>query len=1077
MEHHRDTDQALDGRAGVAASPASAIPRSPAPLRRGPATVLFTDLCGYTALSERLDPEDLRDVMQRLFGGITGIVETYEGHVDKILGDGALVLFGARRAHEDDAVRAIKAALDINVFVETLGDEFAGLIGRPLRMHSSVSTGVLVTSEASEATEDSALGAALNIASRLLPVAGPREIVCTEETYAQTHGYFEFEDLGPQSVKGHTGRLRAFRVMAPRALPATAHRHSGVGVRSRLVGREEELSRLLAAVDALRDGRRGLIAIRGDAGAGKSRLVEELKDSLDLEHVEWLESSARAYSQNTPYDAFTELLALQWGIAQSDSASEVRRKINVGTSALPGAPEGAAECAAVLFGHEYAGATTPDAESWRRQFYALMCALIGTRARHKPTVLYIGDLHWADPSTLELLRYLIASCDAPVLHLVTYRPGVDLFNGAPPAGLHPEEIRLRGLSPSEATEMTASLLETPEVPDSLRRFLQDKAEGNPFYLEELVNSLIETGTLSRDEERWWVNRDLEEAEVPLNVLALIAARLDRLDHPTRTVLAEASVLGRNFPVDVLGRISDDPALESRLDTLQKLDLIRVRTLEPTLEYEFKHAMIQDAAYTGLLRPDRRRLHQRVARELETMHAGRLPEFCETLAVHYRLGGVTDRAVECLIRSAEKCFRRHAVEESYEFYRQAYEMLADVDRSAEEDRTLLEIVHRWGYVIYDQGNMREAESLLRKHEELAESLGETVEHAMYRVIFGTVLNCRERFAEALVNERRGLEMALALGDVHTEACARVWLANTLAEMGQLEESIEHAKRAIPPLGSDPIWITEAHCALGFGYWTRGDAAATHRVAEDLLELARTGPSVRALAAGLWVKGEACLADGDFTTAAECFLQSIEASPEPWPSTHPRVYLSIAYVQLGRFEEAKPYLEHVIELSARRGSELTLTPSVILLGLARCATGELSEGMRMIEEASPWWRQNQAMLRLGTMETILGNVFLSLVDTGSGVRISTVLHNLGFLARHLLTAPAVARDHFDEAIRIWESMGAAGSAGETYLGLARLNRAKKQPEEARQCVLRAIECFEQAGIKTHLRNARELLASMN
>ncbi len=881
--------------------------------KRGPATVLFTDLCGYTSLSLHLDPEELQGVMEQLFGGIARIVDSYEARIEKLVGDSALIIFGVPRTNEDDAIRAIKAALEIHDFVARLGESLRSVTGRSLSMHSSVGTGVIVVSEKKGRAGESALGSTINLASRLLDIAGPDEIVCTEETYVQTQGYFDFEDLGLRPIKGHAEDIHVFRVQSPRTLPVTAHRLWGA--RSRLIGRDEELDRLSRAVTAVQHGHHGMVVIRGDAGTGKSRLVDELKASLDRESIGWIETSARSYSRNTPYDPFTELLAREWGIQDDDSVSELKRKIEQGTAVLAGAPDDAAECAGILFGLELARPPTSDSASWKRQFYALMRAFVSTHARRRPTVLYVGDLHWADPSSLELLRYLVASCDAPVLHVVTFRPGPDLFEGTPPPGLRVDEIRLNNLSSSEATEMLASLLEADEVPASLRVFLQDKAEGNPFYLEELVNSLVETGTLVRRDEAWIVNRDLESSGVPLNVLGMVAARLDRLDRPTRRVLLEAAVLGRSFLADLLGRITDDPAYMSRLDKLQKLDLIRVRNLEPGLEYEFKHAMIQDAAYAELLLAERRALHSRVASELESMFADRLPEFYETLATHYRLGGDTDRAVDCLVKSADKCFRRHAVEESYEFYRQAYEMLAERPRSPEEDRLLLEIIHRWGYVIYDEGNMRDLERLLETHEDLAESVGTTSEHAMYQVVYGIALNCRERFAEALKHERRGLEMALALDDAFTAACARVWLANTLAEMGRLDESIEHSQKAIPVVAADPFWSTEALCALGFGYWTRGDASATFEVAERLLELARSRPSVRALAAGLWVKGEACLADGDYATAADCFEQSIEAAPEPWPSTHPRVYLSIALIQLGRYEEARPHLAQVIELQLR------------------------------------------------------------------------------------------------------------------------------------------------------------------
>ena len=216
------------------------------------------------------------------------------------------------------------------------------------------------------------------------------------------------------------------------------------------------------------------------------------------------------------------------------------------------------------------------------------------------------------------------------------------FGAILPPGVRCEEIRLENLSSSEGTEMLASLLEADEIPASLRLFLQNKSEGNPFYLEELVNSLIETGALVQDEGGWQVAHDLSTVEVPLSVLGMVTARLDRLSAPTRKVLLEASVIGRRILPELLGRITDDPGFEKRLEELQNLDLIRVRSLQPTLEYEFKHAMIQDAAYAGLMRAERRELHKRVGAAFEQMFADRLPELYETLAIHHRLGGESRR---------------------------------------------------------------------------------------------------------------------------------------------------------------------------------------------------------------------------------------------------------------------------------------------------------------------------------------------------------------------------------------------------------------------------------------------------
>jgi class 3 adenylate cyclase/tetratricopeptide (TPR) repeat protein len=1041
--------------------------------KRGPVTVLFADMCGYTSLCETLDPEDLRDVMTQIFGGIAQVASKYEGHIDKLIGDSALILFGVPRAHEDDAVRAIRAAREIHDFVTELSPRLESKTGRALRMHSAISTGVIVTSEVDHASSDSAHGDSITLAARLLSLAGPDEIACAEETVAEAQGYFDFEPLGPKTVKGREGAVNVYLVRSERELPATSHRIWGV--RAKLVGRRDEWARLEDAVARLRNGETTVISIRGEAGTGKSRLVEEFRDSLD-DDLRWLESSSQPYSQNIPYNLFIQALSHSWGIRDGDAPEVVREKVANNVSRFPAVPANSAAFVQALFGLDCPELRGVDSETWKRQMFQFFRLMLSSAAGHRPTVVYVGDLHWTDPSSLELLRYLIAAFEVPVLLIATYRPPCSLFAGPPPAGLRYEEIRLQNLSPSEAADMLASLLDSEDIPSPLRTYLQEKAEGNPFYLEELVNSLIETGTLATDGEQWAIRRSLPNSDLPVTIVGVIAARLDRLDPSARRVLREASVIGRTFMADVLDRISRDPDFASALAELQKLDLVRVHMLEPRLEYEFKHALIQEVAYAGLLKPERARLHEDVGVALESMFADRLPELYETLALHFSRGTSSRKAVDYLVKSAEKSFERFAIEESSQFYRQAYDVLMATPQSVDRDRELVRVINGWAYVIYDRGNMAELEQLLDSHREFAESLGTTSEHAMFLVCLAIAAHCRERFDVAVTHAGLALEMAEELGDDYVAACARVWLAYGLSELGRPDKALAHAEKAIPVLADDPTYITEAYSALGFARWTKGDAGETLRIGETLLELGRAGPSTRALAAGHWVLGEGYLSDGDFEAAARCFADSIAASPEPWPSQHPRVYLAISYVQLGRYDEAEPYLREVLALSEERGAELTLTPAKALLGVVAFAHGEMSRGMKMLDEVGRIWVERHALMRVCTLEAILGQLYLNLVSSQSPVTVRLIARNVGFLARNVLSAAATSEKHFDEAVRICRETGATGSLGEAYLGLAELYKATGKRDGAREYAAKAIDCFQQVGIKTYLGQAQGLLESL-
>lgn len=1045
----------------------------PQAAKRGPVTVLFADVCGYTSLSESLDPEDLRDVMTQIFGGIAKVVAKYEGRVDKLVGDAALVLFGVPRTHEDDAFRAIMTACEIRDFVAEQSPRLEPKTGRQLHMHSAISTGVIVTSQADTSSADSALGDSVNLASRLLSLARPDEIVCTEQTQIQTQGYFDFEALGPQAVRGREGTVNVYRVGRARELPITSHRICGV--RADLIGRRDEWARLAEAVDRLRHRETTVVSVRGEAGTGKSRLVEEFRNSLNGE-IHWLESGAQPYWQNIPYHPFIQSISRAWGVQDVDSPAALREKIDANVARFPGAPENSAAYVGALFGLDYSEMQGVDSEFWKRQVFEFFRSMLSEVAARSPTAIYFGDLHWVDSSSLELLRFLISALEVPVLYVATYRPPYSLFAGPAPVGLRYQEISLHNLSPSEGADMLASLLGTDDIPASLRQFLQQKAEGNPFYLEELVNSLIESGALTSDGQHWSVARPLMDSSLPLTVMGVIASRLDRLDSSSRRVLQEASVIGRTFMADVLAHVTRDPNFDSSLAELQKLDLVRVCTLEPRLEYEFKHALIQDVAYAGLMKAERTELHEDVGATLESMFPDKLPDLYETLALHFSNGTSVDKAVDYLVKSAEKSFARYAVDGSYEFYRQAYERLLAAPRSSERDRRLVSVLNGWAYVIYDRGNMAELESLLESHRELAESLGATSEHAMFCVCLAIALHCREKFAAALIYANRALEMGEALGDEYVTACAHVWISYALAEIGEPDDAIVHANQAIPVLEHDPIYITEAYSALGFARWTKGDAGEALRIGETLLDLGRKGPNTRALAAGHWVRGEGYLSDGDFDAAAKCFADSISVSPEPWPSQHPRIYLAISYIQMDRYDDAELYLREVLALSEEKGSELMGTPAKALMGVVVFAKGDMARAMRMLEQVERTWTERHALLRMGTLEEILGMLYLNLVSSQSPITFRMVARNIGFLARNALNAATISERHFKEAIRICEEAGAVGSRGEAYLGLSRLYKATRKYDTARECVLEAIGCFEQAGIKTYLGQAQDLLESL-
>jgi class 3 adenylate cyclase len=696
-------------------------------------TVLFTDLSGYTGLCERLDPEDVTEIMGRVIGEIRGVARKYAGSIEKFVGDAALVVFGVPEAHEDDQVRAIKAALEIHGRVRALSARVEAQGGGPISMHSGINSGLVVTHGPESINEGMGVtGDTINLASRLSDIARPGEILVGPHTFRMAEGFFRFEALEPARVGGRAEPVRPYRVLSALEEPRKTRRLSGL--RAEMVGRQPEMAALADALARLRSGEPAVIAVVGDAGTGKSRLVEEFKASLDLASVQWHEGHAYAYSQNIHYSPLVHLLGRSLGIDEEDSPEAVRAKLDAAVRSITDRADDIVPYLGGLFSLAYPEAEAIDPEVWKARLHDAVLALLSALGRRAPTVVCIEDLHWADPSSLELLRRCMSGLEFPALFLFTYRPTVELLHAGQSRGVGQklQTIRLRDLSPAETRRMVGSLLGDGQVSEALGEFVQSRGEGNPFYIEEVVNSLIETESVVPDEGGWRLARSSGLSQTPPTIQELITARLDRLDPDAKLVVQEASVIGRTFLEPVLRAITASSVpLERSLDTLERLDLIRTKSRTPCREYVFKHALIQDAVYGGLLHRQRRELHDRVGAAVESFSQDRAADFVETLAFHYKQGLSEAKAVEYLVASGDRALKRFALEESHRYYKEAFELISASGARTEEDKNrLFDLLVAWALVYYYRAQFKEMTTLLGAHRTFAETLQDASRKGMF-----------------------------------------------------------------------------------------------------------------------------------------------------------------------------------------------------------------------------------------------------------------------------------------------------------------------------------------------------------
>jgi len=1048
-------------------------------------TVLFTDLSGYTRISEILDPEEVKELMSRIFGNISKIVNKYEGYVEKYAGDAAMVLFGVPEVHEDDPVRATRAAKEIHEMVKNLSRKVENKIGRPLFMHSGINTGLVVTGEINfETGTIGVLGDAVNTASRLMRLAQPDEILVGPDTFQQTQGHFYFESLPPRAVKGKAEPIQAYRLLSSREQPTKTRRLSGL--RAELIGRQVEMAELKDAMDRLLEGKGTIMAISGEAGTGKSRLIEEFRATLDLAKIQWREGHAFQYSQKIPYFPLINLLNRAWQIQEGDSPEGIRKKIESSLRDLIKDREDLLPYVGSLYSLSYPELQGITPESWKARLHEAMLAIFLSDSRVGPTVVCLEDLQWADPSSIDLLRQILLQFRGPALFLLIYRPPWTIFASHQANALRKQfrEIQLQDLSRTESQEMVQSLLKTRSIPLQLKGFIEEIAEGNPFYLEELTNAMIESGILVPEQDSWTLSRPISKNDIPSSIQEVISARIDRLEKQARRILQEASVIGRSFLFDVLNRVTElKDSLPQCLSILEHLDLIRISSVEPDLEYAFKHALIQEVVYSRLLKKERRAIHEQIGLVMEEIFQPRIFEFYETLAFHFKQGQSFLKAVDYLVKSGEKSLERFALDESHEYFKEAFDILSDKpQRSKQENELLIDLIIKWFLVYYYRGDFASMVDLLNSHRELAESLGDEAKLGMFYACLGFSLFWgQEKLRESYQLLVEAHELGERTHDRKVMGYAATWLAWICADMGQFDQGIHygHLAQEIAALyPSDQYLYFKSLAGIGHNYWQMGEGKRDIDIGKTLQLYGKKHSNVRSIVTGHIVEAAGHFSTGDFPLAIKASKDGIEGAADPFYDQWAKIALSISFVfQTIKFPESEELLEEVLSYSRGSGCNHLKTMANLFMGVLLIAKGEMSRGFRMIEAVRASCLENERRTLYGVTEYVLGKIYLQIAERAKPVSFMTLVKNLRFLLVNAPLAAKKAEAHLLKAIENSEEIGAKGILGQAYLDLASLKKKQGKLGEARKLIADAVALFAACEAKPFLKIAREAQQSLS
>ena len=997
-------------------------------------SVMFCDLVGSTALAERVGDESMHVLINRFFEMALGEVHRYEGTINQFLGDGFMALFGAPITHEDHARRAVLAAVGLQKKMRDRRADLAGGSGVEVQVRMGVNTGWVVVGGIGDnlRMDYTAVGDTTNLAARLQAAAEPGTILVSDSTSRMIYGEVELEALPPFQVKGKEAPIQAYRVSAlgPRQSEAAPP-----AVLSPFVGRERELRVLEELREQVEQGEGQVVGISGEAGSGKSRLLHELRHGPWGRSATYLSGRCLSYGSGTPYLPLLYMLRHDWGVTEADNPAVVAAKVRQSLEAAGLDPEENAPYLLSLLdlkeGTERLADLSPQALQTRT--FSILRQMLLNAAQDRLVVLEIEDLHWIDETSEEFISYLIEGMTAArILLLMTYR------SGYLPRWLeksYATQITMRRLTARDSQAVVDSVLRRTKLPQDLALVVLEKAEGNPFFLEELTRSLLESQSLA-------------DISLPDTIQGVLMARIDRLPEEHKRLLQTASVLGREFTLDMLEAIWERPeSLTPLLVDLKRWEFVYEAPAGDRPTCFFKHALTQEAVYASLLTGRRQALHTAAGRALEALYADHLQDAYDGLAYHYPKAGNAEKSVTYLSRFAERAARAYAHAEAAKALREA---LVHAERLPEpvRDHLLLALVLQLAESLLPLARFPETLELFLRHREAMERLGDTRLNGRYLFWLAHTYSYLGKQEEAELSAQRAIESARQAGDAATEGKACYVLSRDGFWSGRFSEGIKYGLQAMALLkrSDERWWLGQACWVAGFNHYVLGqfeEALAAMARAHDIWEALadpRLDPS--------WSTGYFYASMGNWEKGIEECKGGLERAQDPLNTSAALGFLGYAYLEKGDLPRAIEALED----SVRRMRQAGMQP---LEGWFAAFLGE-------------------AYLRAGRRDEAR-EVTLQAVEVTTGVNfwygIALAQRAAGRVAREVGEAAGAER-HLRQALQGFTSLQVPFEAARTRLDLAALAQEQGNPAEATSELGEALRLFKELRVPVYVERAERL-----
>jgi len=960
-------------------------------------TVLFADVSGFTSLSEGLDPEDIHGFMTRAFELMLAEVHRYEGTVNQFLGDGIMALFGAPIAHEDHAQRAVHAALGIRSALEGYHEELQRKRGISFRVRQGLNTGlVVVGSIGSDLRMDyTAVGDTTNVAARLQQAADPGRIVLSDATHRLVGSYFHTRSLGNLPVKGKADPVGAWEVIAARAARTRLEVEAERGL-TPFVGRDQELRVLLEGFEKAKAGQGRVLFVVGEAGIGKSRLLLEFRRRLG-DAATWLEGHCLSFGRSMAFHPLIDLLKRNFRIEEGDSAKAIVEKIDRNVLRLGEDLQPILPYLRFLLSVDPGEPSVPTMDPKRRrgEIFNALRRLTLRAAEVRPQVIVFEDAHSMDRAMEEYLAFVADSIPASrILLILAYRTGY-----SHPFGDRTYHMRLAltALSSAESLRMAHGMLATESLPDEVETLVVRKAEGNPFFVEEVVKALQEVGALRPTGYQYVLAKSPDAIVVPDTIQDMIMARIDRLEEGPKKVLQLASVIGREFTRRLLDRIAEvGDGTEECLRELKAGELIYEKSFFPEPTYLFKHALTHEVAYNSLLVQRRKELHGLIGAAMEELYADRLAEQYEVLAHHFSLGEDRAKALEYAQRAGDKAARAYANREALAFYEQALRLVPD-----EEPKLQAEIQKKLAIVTQYLGDadasLRYAESAVEIFERLGDKGNAVAMHLHIQVLYtwqwdgaredlglkhleaaaALVEDAPDSVERGLVYQRTGhgylhrsqpittLDWAQRAVDMFARLGVAMGTSRgtALTYLGRIDEGIAYSERNWEPVrkAAIPVVMAVMGHELSLTLALARDVPRATEWGERVLpEVVKASPVFEAMVRRplAWVYAlSGDVAKGEETCQA---IERIEANTLLGCVYEDAAGIGYHYLRRGDWEKARTYLERALPLYRERGNLAALSGCSLVLGNLHLEEGNFDQAEELLLKSLEMSRRGSSVL---------------------------------------------------------------------------------------------------------------------